>query len=220
MSTPTTTARPVPVAAVPTSRAALIGALGAAITAVGALATQLLVVPTTDVSDERWSYPWSGEALVRASLLWAVASALVLVGLVGLSRSGVAGRTRLARLGLSAALAGNALILVGQFGSILVRDQFSDDSGATAVASLFGLATVLLAAGFLLTGVMVLRAGHWRGWRRFTALATGVSGLILLGLAVTPHAVNGGIALYGLCLVALFVALATAPGPGNDEGRP
>ena len=104
--------------------------------------------------------------------------------------------------------------------AILVRDQSSDDSGATAVASLFGLATVLLAAGFLLTGVMVLRAGHWRGWRRFTALATGVSGLILLGLAVTPHAVNGGIALYGLCLVALFVALATAPGPGNDEGRP
>jgi len=69
-------------------RAAVAFVAGAALTTISAAVVQLVVIPASDVSDEMWSYPWTGGALVAVSLLYAVFHLLVAIGLVGFGRSG------------------------------------------------------------------------------------------------------------------------------------
>ena len=190
--------------------------VGAAATTLGGIVVQGIVQPATTVPDHRWSYPWSSGALVPVSILWASLHVLVFVGLLGFARSGVAGHTRSARLGTTLTLVGTALLFVGEIASILIRGQRTDDTGAVIVGAIFALAILLTAVGFLAAGIATVRARLWLGWRRFTPLTAGIVTLALLGLNVTK-ALPTGIAIYGLCLLALGVALYTRPTPEAEE---
>ena len=190
--------------------------VGAAATTLGGIVVQGIVQPATTVSDDRWSYPWSSGALVPVSILWASLHLLVFVGLLGFARSGVAGHSRSARLGTALALVGTALLFVGEMASILIRDQRTDDPGAVIVGGIFALAILLTAAGFLAAGIATVRARLWHAWRRFTPLTAGIATCALLGLNVTK-ALPTGVSIYGLCLLALGVALYTQPTPEPDE---
>ena len=192
--------------------------VGAAATTLGGIAVQGIVQPATTVSDHRWSYPWSSGALVPVSILWASLHVLVFVGLLGFARSGVAGHSRSARLGTTLILGGTALLFVGELASIAVRDQRTDDTGAVIVGAIFALAILLTAVGFLAAGIATVRARLWQGWRRFTPLTAGIVSCALLGVDVTK-ALPTGVAIYGLCLLALGVALYTQPTP-ESEGKP
>ena len=108
-------------------RAASAGIVGATGTAIGGLVVQLVVQPATKVSDEMWSYPFSSAALVPISILGAFLHILVLIAVLGFARSGLAGASRSAHIGLLLALGGTALLLVGELASIPVRDQRVDD---------------------------------------------------------------------------------------------
>jgi hypothetical protein len=191
---------------------------GAAATTLGGIAVQGIVQPATTVSDHRWSYPWSSGALIPISLLWAALHILVFLGLLGFARSGLAGSSRSARVGTALALAGTALLFVGELASIPIRDQHTDDTGAVIVGAIFAVAILLTAAGFLAAGIATVRARLWHGWRRFTPLTAGIVACGLLGLNVTK-ALPTGVSIYGLSLLALGVALYTQPTPGPD-GRP
>jgi hypothetical protein len=190
--------------------------VGAAATALGGIVVQGIVQPATTVSDHRWSYPWSSGALVPISLLWASLHVFVFLGLLGFARSGLTGSSRSARLGTTLALAGTALLFVGELASIPIRDQRTDDTGAAIVGAIFALAILLTASGFLAAGIATLRARLWHGWRRFTPLSAGIVAFALLGLNATK-ALPAGVALYGLCLLALGIALYTQPTPEPDE---
>lgn len=190
--------------------------VGAGATVLGGLVVQGIVQPATDVSDKQWSYPWSSGALVPVSLLWASLHVLVFLGLLGFARSGIAGTSRGARLGLLLALVGTALLCVGELASITIRNQRTDQTGAAIVGAIFGLAILLTAVGFLAAGVATLRVRLWRGWRRFTPLSAGIVACALLGLNSTK-ALPTGVALYGLCLLALGIALYTQPTPEAAE---
>jgi len=190
--------------------------IGAAATTLGGIAVQGIVQPATTVPDHRWSYPWSSGALVPISLLWASLHVLIFVGLLGFARSGLAGPSRSARLGTTLALVGTVLLFVGELASILVRDQRTDDTGAAIVGGIFAVAILLTAVGFLAAGITTVRARLWHGWRRFTPLTAGLVTFALLGLNVTK-ALPTGVAVYGLCLLALGVALYTQPTPEPEE---
>ena len=192
--------------------------VGATATTLGGIVVQGIVQPATTVSDHRWSYPWSSGALVPISILWAFLHVLVFVGVLGFARSGVAGHSRSARLGTGLALAGTALLFVGELASIPIRDQHTDDTGAVIVGGIFAVAVLLTAVGFLAAGVAALRARLWQSWRRFTPLAAGIVSGALVGVNVTK-ALPTGVAIYGLCLLALGVALYTQPTP-ESEARP
>lgn len=193
-------------------RAAIIGCLGATATVIGGVVVQAVVQPSATVSDERWSYPWSSTSLVPVSILWASFHLLVFVGVLGFARSGLAGESRSARVGVVLALAGTALLFVGELASIPVREQRVDDTGAAIVGAIFAVAIVLSAAGFLSAGIATVRARRWRGWRRYAPLGVGVWTTVLLGLNLT-EALPTAVAVYGLCLLALSVALYTQPAP-------
>lgn len=196
-------------------RAAIAGIVGAIGTAIGGLVVQAVVQPATTVSHDRWSYPWSSAALIPISLLWALLHVFVFYGVLGFARSHVAGSGRSARLGATLALAGTALLFVGELASIPIRDQHTDDTGATIVGAIFAAAILLTAAGFLLAGIATLRARLWRDWRRSTPLSVGIAACALLALNTT-HALPAGVAVYGICLLALGVALYTEPAPTAD----
>ncbi len=200
-------------------RRAVVGCVGAAATAVGGLAVQAIVQTSTTISDERWSYPWSSTALVPVSILWAFLHVLVFVGVLGFARSGLAGQSRSARLGVSLALAGTALLFVGELASIAVRDKQVDDTAAEIVGAIFAIGIVLSAVGFVSSGIATVRARLWRGWRRYAPLGVGIWTTALLGLNLTkalPTAVAG----YGLCLLALSAALYTQPTPSSATELP
>jgi len=192
----------------PVRTAGVVGAIGGALSALSGLLVETVVKPATDVPDDRWSYPWSGGAFVAVCVVYAVFHALVYYGILGFARSGVAGPGRAARIGTATALAGTAVLLVAEFLSIPVADQRVDDPGAGLVGACFGLGTLLSAVGFLVAGVATVRAARWDGWRRYTPLALGVWTTVLVFLAMTPL-LPVGVAVYGLLLTALGVALAT-----------
>jgi hypothetical protein len=188
--------------------------VGAASMTILAIATQVVQV-STDVPKDQWSYPWSSGTSITFSLFAAVSQLLLVIGVLGLRRSSVAGTTRAAGLGLSAALAGTTLIVVGHLASIPIRDELVDAGWPRIVEAVFGFGTVLFALGFLLAGRATLRAGIWHDWRRFTPLAIGCWSAALIGLQLTP-ALPTAVAVYGLCFLALGVALYTQAVPGEE----
>ncbi len=200
-------------------RAAIAGIVGATATAIGGLVVQAVVQPATSVSREMWSYPFSSSALVPMSILGALLHVLVFIAVLGFARSGLAGASRSAHVGLFLALAGTALLFVGELASIPVRDQLVDDTGATIVGAIFGIGGLLSAVGFIAAGLATARAGLWKNWRRFTPLATGISTGGVLALQLVD-ALDAGITVYGLCLLALAVALYTQPVPSPATALP
>jgi hypothetical protein len=96
----------------------------------------------------------------------AVAYVMLLVLVLALARSGVAGRGKLARYGLVMAGAGWALSVVAQ---LALRTEVD-----LAEQVLFPTATVVIGIGMVAAGTAVRRAGHWRGWRRWGPLLCGL----------------------------------------------
>jgi hypothetical protein len=183
---------------------------GAALGLVLGAATQSVQL-STDVPRDKWSYPWWSGASLSFWLLAALAHALIGVGVIGLLRSGVAGATRAARLGLMAALAGATLIIAGHLVSIPIRDQTTHDTWPQIVGGSFAVATILVAIGLLLAGWTTLRERRWDGWRRYTPLATGAWAVALVPLQLTPVAPSG-VGVYALLFGAVGIALI-GPGP-------
>jgi len=192
--------------------------VAAAFLAIGGIVTQIAQA-STSVSDQVWSYPWSGRASIPISGSWAIAQTMLVLALLELRRSGLAGSTRQASVGLSIAAVGTSLIVVGHLASIAVRNQNIHATGPEIAGAIFGIGSVLSAVGLLLAGFGSARHGRWHGWRRFTLLVTGAWTVALIGLqftAILPIAFS----IYATCFLALGLALrqsspeaATTPKP-------
>lgn len=193
-----------------TSTAAVAGLIGASTTVVSAALVQLAIVPSTTVSDERWSYPWRPSELVAVSVIYAVLHLLVAAGLVAFARSGAMAPSTGRTWGLRLAMAGTLVLTVAELGSVPIRDALLVDGSAQAVGGLFAVGILLSAAGFLTLGVLTLRQARWSGWRRFAPVALGGWTVVLVGLAPTK-ALSAGVALYGAGLLAVAVATITEP---------
>ncbi len=199
----------------PVRRAAIALIAGALITAIGGAAAQI-VQASSSVSQDLWRYPWSSDAFVPISLLWAIAHALVIAGLLGLRRSALAGPGKDATVGLSLAVAGTALLLAAEFASLPFANQPVDNTGPAIVGALFGLGSVLSGIGLLITGRAALRAGRWEDWRRFTPLIAGAWTIVPLTAIAMTNALPTGIAIYGICLLAIGIAMYTRPAAANS----
>jgi hypothetical protein len=189
----------------PTYAAGTACAVGATVLTAGGVVGQI-VAAGTSVSTETWRYPWSSGTFVVVMIVVALAQCLLVVGVLGLRRSGVAGPGRAVAVGLASAVAGTALIAVGELASIPVRDQTVDDTGALVVGLMFFLGTVLTALGFLLAGAATVGTATWRDGRRFVPLAIGVWSVAMLGLQFTPLSLTAT-AVYSALFIALGVAL-------------
>jgi len=194
--------------AIPVRTLALGGALAGGIGIAGAIA-DAVAVGSTDVSQEVWRYPWSSEAFVATTLVFSLLHVLFFGLLLGLRRSGLAGPTRAASVGLGSAMAGAVIVFLAELASIPARDFDVDSTTVTAVLiPLFAIGGLLAAVGLIVAGRATLRSRRWDGWGRFTPLGLGIAALLPTVLGATdlfPY----GFAVYGAALLALGAALAT-----------
>lgn len=194
--------------------------IGAVIGVVSALVTGF--VPPA-VADDRYSYPYTPKGFVVAQLVFLLNHVLLLVGILGLSRSGAAGPGRLGRSGLRIAVAGMGLLSLCEIRALTLLNVGYPSPPTDFLDIFFGVASMMIGAGLVLAGVSVARAGRWTGWRRFTPLACGVAVFVIVMPAIFGPFLAGRLAIGTWML--LFVALALAmraettgvprPGVGN-----
>ena len=91
-----------------------------------------------------------------------------------------------------------------------MTDEAANSTAGGIVGAVFGLGVLLSAVGLLLAGKATLSARRWQDWRRFTPITAGAWTLALVGIAMTKGLATG-IAIYGLCLLALGIALYSRP---------
>ncbi len=197
------------------NKPALAAITGGAATAASGILVQAVIQPKSTVPDTMWSYPWSADALIPVSIVYAAFHVLVFFGLLGFARSGVTGPTRLARTGTTLTLTGTALLFAAELASIPLRHQTLSDTGPAIAGAVFGLAILLSAIGFLLAGAATLRAGVWHGWRRFVPLAEGIWMIVLLAISFTT-ALPLGVGIYGALILLLGLALHPTPTPTHQ----
>lgn len=149
-----------------------------------------------------------GTALAQAAdpvhaLRWnipsAIASLLLIGAVVGLWRSGAAGGSRLAQVGLVMVAAGWVMMAVAQVVAQVRGEE---------ITALYIVATLLHVVGMTPVGVAVLRAGVWTGWPRWIPLLCAAYLLVaspLFGMPGLPGLL--GVAGWGACWLGLSSAL-------------
>jgi hypothetical protein len=139
---------------------------------IAALITGLAVVYTVGLllgmPDPDWAYLPRG--IIHLGELAAV---------VALALSGAAGTGLLGRLGLGLACLGELMLAVAEVITL---------SAPGTSETLFAIAPNLVGLGLILTGIAVIRAGRFTGWRRYVTLALGIYIFVVL----TPVIIAAG----------------------------
>ncbi|HEX6198584.1 MAG TPA: hypothetical protein VFZ37_21955 [Jiangellaceae bacterium] len=162
--------------------------------------------PPDGVPDDQWSYPQTPSQLLAISFVLAIAHVLSAAGFLGAKRLGVAGEGRAWQLGFAGATAGLIALAFCELLSGLIAEQPLDSDEAAIVGTLFGVSSLLFAAGAITAGIGILRANRWSGWERWLVLATGVVIVVL----VTPANATGALMFRWVALAlwsVLFIPL-------------
>jgi len=190
----------------PMSAAGLWCIAGASILMVGAIATAAIhsSVPAADLS-----YPYTPAVFRLTEVLWTFAHALMFIGAVGLTRSGLLGTARLGRIAGWIVLAGLALIVPSELGFAFFATAADESTPSAVLGSAIGLSVVTAGLGFVLAGIASLRAGQWRGWGRYTPLLCGLFIFVVLLPAqiIRPSAYLWPVAGWSACFILLGLAL-------------
>jgi hypothetical protein len=162
------------------------------------------------VPEDRLSFPFSGAAATATSLVWGLAQALFLVTLLAFARSGAVGTSRPGRFGARLALVAGVVFVVAHTVSLMFRDARMDEPVGVTVVTLFAIASVLTAVGFILAGVAVAKAGRWTGWRRYPVAAIGIWMLCMVPLQFTAL-LPLSVVIYAATIAAFSTALLAEP---------
>jgi hypothetical protein len=191
----------------PLRRDGLLCVTGAVISSVGAVVTAAI---HTSVSSGRESFPWTPGVSQLLQTLWAIASLLVLVGVIGLARSGLVGVSKLGRIGIRSALVAMTLLVPCELSFVFVAHSATHSTASSTLGATIGVVAALCGIGFAITGVATLRERSWTGWGRYTPLLCGVFVLVVLipVQAIRPSIFAWPIAGWNVCLALLGSALA------------
>lgn len=162
------------------------------------------------VPSDRLNFPYEGSMSVALSLGWGLAQALFVLSLVAFARGGATGRSRVGRLGSVLLILGGVVFVAAQVLSAFLRDARIDEPAAGVAVMLFAVGSLVTAVGFVLAGVVVVRARRWSSWRRFTPLAVGVAMVCLVPLQFTSMLALG-VTLYAATILGFGAALLAEP---------
>lgn len=143
---------------------------------------------------------------------WLAVHALVLVGIVGLLRSGATGDLRWGRGAFLLAAIARVLFFCFEVAAIV---QGTDE------LPVFPIAVIGTGIGMLVGGVAVIRAGRWTGWGRFAPAAVGAYPFLVIVpvfAATGDRPADALVAGWGLTLLLVGAALATRPATSPTGG--
>lgn len=135
------------------------------IAAVAGMAGAILwaIVNVLEVSFELYPPGGSGPLYVANQLMALVALAAIAVGILGITwGGGVSGRV--GEIGVWLFALSHVFIILG---GIMALITGSDDSPIFIV---FPIGALMMDLGAMITGIVVVTAGRWRGWQRYTTL--------------------------------------------------
>jgi hypothetical protein len=145
---------------------------------------------------------------ITREVVLAALHVMLLIGLLGLWRSGAAGNSTLAKIAFGVAALSRAIFAVAELTVIF------DLNTANII---FGIVTPLQGLGMIGLGIAVLTTKRWQGWHSFTPLLCGVYPFLVL---LPAFALSGGINYYAIagfsvCFLLLSVALWQEAGEGQ-----
>jgi hypothetical protein len=149
-------------------------------------------------------------AFYRTETAWLVVHLLILVGLVGLVRSGAVGELAWGTRGFGVAIVGRIIFVVGELAALVVGH---DD------LFLFPVAAVLTGVGMIGGGLAVVRAGRWEGPLRYAPLAMGLYPFVAMFpvLAVTGERPDTILSCWGLLMLAVGLAMTRSTATGGTR---
>lgn len=183
--------------------------------ALNAAACIVSVVSTanTHVPSDLARAPMTHDTAIVVYVLAAMAEALLVIGLVWLQRSGLP-QARAIRIGLGAAVAGTALLAVGNAASIPIEDQLNTSTAAGWVWSGFGVGSLLAAFGMLAAGVSISAHAVEPTWRDHAPLVCGLLSLLLIMFQIA-NIIWLAILIYAAGYAVLGAAMLTATATGT-----
>jgi uncharacterized membrane protein YidH (DUF202 family) len=163
--TPTTTSRSV--------RRAGLWCLGAGL--VGAAQAVTVLAWSPQVSDDRYSYPFTPIGFAIAQTTFFLQHLPLILGVAALLWLPTVRASRTARTGIGIAVVGLGLLTAMELITITARDVATDSSLATLVNNLYGPPVILTGIGLVVAAIALLRQGTsaWGG-------APWMPGLLLL----------------------------------------
>ena len=185
--------------------AGLLCLVGALIGVIGALVTAF--IPPA-VSFDRYSYPYTPAGFRLAQLVFMLNHVLLLIGILGLARSGAAGSGLLGRIGLWISAIGMATLTLCEVGAMTLATSPYPSPRTDFMDMAFGVASILIGVGLILAGVAVARARKWGGWQRFVTLICGTAVFVIVIPGVFGSFMAGRLALVVWMLI--FAALGWA----------
>ncbi len=178
---------------------------------IGVISAVVMAFIPPAVSPDLYSYPFTLTGFLVAQFVFMSNHVLLLVGILGLARSGVAGTGLLGRVGLWISVAGMAALTLCEVGAMTLAASPYPSPGTDFMDMAYGVASILIGVGLTLAGVAVVRAGEWAGWRRFVVLACGVAVFVIVIPGVFGPFLAGRLvlAVWMLMFAALGWALYT-----------
>jgi hypothetical protein len=180
-----------------TSRLPAYGAACVASGVLGLVAGAVTLLYDPAVPSDQWSYPFSTSVQWVVSVGLALTHVLSALGFAGVLLARPHGDSRAASVTLRIAVVGFWLLALAELLSGAIGGEDVDSSAAPWVGTLFGVASLLTALGGVVAGIVIVRAGRWRGPGAWMVLASGVVMIVL----VTPANIAGDLVLRTLALI-------------------
>ncbi|HCT77920.1 MAG TPA: hypothetical protein DGG94_16505 [Micromonosporaceae bacterium] len=188
--------------------------VGAVIGAIGGLVTAFYPAA---VASTQFSYPFTPTGYIVAELSFALNHVLLLIGLLGVSRSGAAGTGLIGRSGLWIAVGGMAVLTICELRAMTLANSAYPAPETDLLDMGYGAATILIGIGLTMAGIAVARARIWTGWARFVLLACGVAVFVVVLPGVFGPFLAGRLVLvtWMLMFAALGLALVRSGQPSS-----
>lgn len=184
----------------------------------GAASGLYLAVIDPAVSSEQWSYPQSTGAFALTQTWFALQHLGLLVGLIGLGRSGALGEARWARRANNVAVAGMGALAVTELVAIWPADHAVDATLPVVLGGVYGLISTVLGVALTVAGAGVLRARAWTGWVRWVPLALGIWVFVPMFPAMALSFVGARLSISGWMVLFALLGWALVRSTA-DEGR-
>lgn len=173
----------------------------------GAASGVFLALVPPAVDDDRYSYPLTAAGFVLIQCWFGLQHLGLVAGLVGLGRSSAVGARR---AGVLTAIAGMGLLTATELAASAAARSTYPGPGTGVLDALYGISSVIIGIGLIGAGVAVLRAGAWRGWRRWLPLALGIYVFVPMFPAMFGGFLAARLAITGWMLLFALLGWALA----------